>query len=245
MRWQDQGIILGTKRHGEKSFVVSLLTEQHGRYKGLFQGSQKSLFQTQPGNYVRASWQARLSEHLGRLQLEPIESPAAFILSKPLALIALSSACALSNFLLPEREPQPVLFQSFLDLLHAFKQESWLKAYILFELRLLEVTGIKIDLERCVVTGSKENLAYVSPRTGKAVVKAVGEPYEQKLLPLPSFLSVPSFQGITGTDEVLKAFNLTEYFFERYVLQIHGVKMPSSRMRLKEKIKTKVKEWIP
>src|SRR3546814_314852 len=191
MDWRDEGIVLSMRRHGEAAAIVTLLTREHGRHAGLVRGgaSRRRRGELQVGNLVTATWRARLEEHLGSLSVELAESWTARLLDRPGRLAALSAATALVDAGLPEREPHPVLFESLKELLLALDRDGWAAAYVRWEVALLAELGFGLDLSCCAATGRNDELAYVSPKTGRAVSLSAGEPYRDKLLPLPAFLT--------------------------------------------------------
>lgn len=233
MHWQDEGIIIASQRHGEKGAVLSLLTREHGRHKGYINVSSKVSASLQIGTLVQASWHARLSEHLGTWSLEPLFSPVAYILRDPLKLGALTSSCSLLESLLAEREPHPRLFDVLQALVAAFKEHQWIRRYCAFEQTLLREGGVYLRFDHCALTGRREDLAYVSPRTGRAVTVEAGEPYKKKLLPLPAFLAHEEEKPVSPED-FKQALELFDYFFDRYLLSVHHIPMPLPRERLKE-----------
>jgi DNA repair protein RecO (recombination protein O) len=97
-----------------------------------------------------------------------------------------------------------------------------------FELAILDDLGFGLDLTRCAATGSNEDLAWVSPRTGRAVGRQAGQPWADKLLVLPEFLS-PGARLAADRESMEQAFRLTGYFFERHVYEPRGITMPDSR----------------
>jgi DNA repair protein RecO (recombination protein O) len=226
MEWQDEGIILHTQSLGERKQIISLFTREHGRCAGVFHATQKSKGWLQCGSKVRARWGARLENHIGYWNLEPLRSNLAYVLDSPGPLAALLSSAALCQLALPERQLYPRLYEEFQHLLYNLSQPNWIRSYIFFELTLLQEMGYGLDLGRCAVTGTTSDLVAVSPRTGRAVCQEVAQPYEGRLLPLPSFLyeeSEPEDQ------EILDALHLSGYFLERHVL---GRTLPAARMRL-------------
>ena len=114
--WQADAIIISVRPHGEGNAVVSLLTADHGRHAGLVRGgaSKKMRGTVQPGNRVKASWRARLSEQLGQMQLELTQAVAARFLDSPMRLAGVASFCALLEGALPEREPNERLYACLL-----------------------------------------------------------------------------------------------------------------------------------
>ena len=231
MDWQDEGIVLGARRHGETSAVLSVLTREHGRHAGLLRGfgGKRLRGVVEPGNRLHVTWRARLAEHLGSWAVEPGPAVAALVLGDPLRLAALGSACAMVEACLPEREPHPGVFDAmalWLDLLA--EDGPWAAAYVKWEVGLLGDLGFGLDLTACAGTGTTEDLAYVSPKSGRAVSRAAGAPYKGRLLPLPAFLLTA---GAIGDDaEVTEGLTLTGYFLDRHILQGRG--LPAGRTRL-------------
>jgi len=191
MHWRDDGIVLSARPHGESAAIVHLLTREHGRHAGLVRGGQgrRARGVYQPGNLVAARWSGRLAEHLGSYTCELAQSHAARVLDEPGRLAALSAATAVCEGALPEREPHGACFEGLRVLLDALTGDHWAEVYVNWELALLADLGFGLDLARCAAGGDNDHLAYVSPKSGRAVSLAAGEPYRDKLLPLPAFLA--------------------------------------------------------
>jgi len=232
MDWSDEGIFLTAKPLGEANAIAELFTLGHGRHLGLVRGGRSRRMRPllQPGNLLRVTWRARLSEHLGGFNVELIEAHAARVLDDRLALAALGSLSGLAR-LLPERDPHPELYAATLDVLRAFGDfDLWPARLVRWELQLLQELGFGLDLSECAATGSEAELAYVSPRSGRAVSRDAGQPYCSKLLQLPAF--VLDNGAAVDQDEILAGFTLSGHFLERDVLAPHGLAMPQARERL-------------
>jgi DNA repair protein RecO (recombination protein O) len=216
MEWIDEAIVLSARPHGENAAVVTLLTAAHGRHAGLMSGGQGRNAQpvVQPGNRVKAVWRARLPEHLGHFALDLGMSHAAAWLDRPEILTIIASACAVTEASLPERQPMPGIYAGLATLLALRDADLWGPAYVKWEMGLLQALGYGLDLSRCAASGVEENLTYVSPRTGRAVSKEAGAPYQEKLFPLPSFLL--GF-GVWGAEDIAKGLELTGHFLSRNV----------------------------
>jgi len=233
MDWRDNGIVLGTRRHGENSAVAVLLTRGYGKHAGLVRGATSKRMRAllQPGTEVDAKWRARLEEHLGSYTLEPVHGHAAPLLTKPGPLAALSAACTLVDLGLGEREPHPDLYDDMLALFRALATPDWAAHYVAWEIALLAEFGFGLDLSRCAATGRNDQLAYVSPRTGRAVSLSAGEPYKDKLLPLPAFLTRA---GAASAADIAQGLKLTGHFLTRNVCAPHNRSLPDVRLRLAE-----------
>lgn len=234
LEWNDQAIVISARPHGEAAAVVQLLTSAHGRHAGLVHGGQgrKNRGVLQPGNRVNASWRARLADHLGVFTCELESSHAAHLMDAPDRLAALVAAAAICEGALPEREPHLACFDGFLALLEALNGDHWAEAYVGWEIGLLAELGFGLDLTACAAGGSNDRLAFVSPRTGRAVSLAAGEPYRDRLLVLPGFLIG---RGDGGRTEVALGLKLTGYFLDRFVFRPHDRTLPPPRQRLAER----------
>jgi len=236
MEWRDEAIVLALRPYGESAAIVTLLTAEHGRHAGLARGAGgrrgRALYQT--GNRVQAVWRARLGDQLGSLSCELIEAHGGRLIEDPVRLAALSSAAALVEAALPEREPHRFLYDRLLDLFRSFQSDergiSWPKDYVRWELDLLTELGFGLDLSRCAVTGATADLAYVSPRSGRAVSREAARPYQDRLLPLPEFLGGA---GPGQSEDVARGLAMTGYFLEQHVFTPPKA-LPAARSRLVE-----------
>lgn len=232
MEWRDEGILLSTRRHGETSAIIEVFTPEHGRHAGVVRGgtSRKIAPVLQPGAQLDVTWRARLEDHIGSFQVEPVRSRAAAALGDRLALAGLNAVTALLAFCLPEREPHKRLYlqsEQLLDLLDA--TEIWPLAYLRWEISLLEEMGYALELEACAVTGQTDDLAYVSPKSGRAVSRGAAGDWADRLLPLPDVLRGA---GAAGDDEIAQAFVTTGHFLSAHLAQDLGNKpLPEARAR--------------
>jgi len=240
MDWQDDGIVLSARRHGETSAVVTLLTRARGVHAGLVRGGfgKRGRALIEPGNRVTATWRGRLAEHLGAYQLECIHSTAAQLLDCPGRLAGMTAALSVCALALPEREPHLPLFDVMGTLLSALEAPDevdvgagWGSLYVKWELGLLQELGFRLDLDRCAATGGRENLIWVSPKSATAVSSEAGRPYARQLLALPEFLR-PGGTIADTVQEVLAGLHLTGFFLDRHVFAPHERTMPPARGRL-------------
>ena len=242
MEWQDEGIVLSSRRHGESAAIVTLLTRAHGRHAGLVRGGMgrrlRGIYQS--GNLLSAAWRARLEEHLGSFTCELVTNHAAVLLDEPARLAGLSSACALMETALPEREPHEDIFEDFLTLLSGLEGEGWAQAYVQWEISLLGDLGFGLDLSHCAATGVTQGLACVSPKTGRAVSAEAGKPYHDKLLTLPQFLTHSEAHpdsGAPSLGDMEQGLALTGFFLRRHVFAPHHRDEPPARIRFVDRLR--------
>ena len=239
MDWRDEGILLVVRPHGESSAIVETLTRDHGRHAGLVRGAKGAKLSPtlQPGTQLSLEWRARLDEHLGQFRVEPVHSRAA-IMSDRAALAGLSAIGALLVTLLPEREPNPQVYDLTLALADALAagQWDWPARYARWEVSLLGALGFGLELNRCGATGVTEDLVYVSPRTGRAVCRDTGGAWADKLLPLPGFLID---RGAPTIGAVREALRMTGWFLEhRACPALDRKSLPEARARLLQRLES-------
>lgn len=237
MDWRDEGFVVSVRPHGESSAVLTVLTRDHGRHAGLVRGATSRRLRgvLQPGNRIAVEWRARLEEHLGNYNVEPLDGSAALLMLDAGKLAALSSACALIEASLPEREPHPGLCQSFGDLITGLSGETWPEAYVRWELAMLAEVGFGLDLASCAATGVVDDLLYVSPKSGRAVSRDAGSPYKDRLLPLPAFLRGEDIH-VADTADILDGLRTTGHFLASFIEEFTGKPLPDPRRRLIERI---------
>ena len=235
MEWRDQGILLSSRRHGETSAIIEVFTPSQGRHAGVVRGgtSRKIAPILQPGAQLDLTWRARLEDHIGSFTVEPVRSRAAVAMGDRLALAGLNAVTALVSFSLPEREVHLPLYQRTEALLDLLGQgEVWPLAYLRWEVSLLEELGYGLDLSACAVTGAVEGLAYVSPKSGRAVSAAGAGEWVERLLPLPDVLRGV---GAAPDEEIAEAFRTTGYFLsEHLAADLGGKPLPQARARFVE-----------
>jgi len=232
MEWRDEGLVIGVRRHGENSAIVEAMTKSHGRHFGLVRGgrSKRLAAALQPGNSLVLVWRARLDEHLGAFVVEPLTSRAGRLMESAMALAGINYLGALAR-LLPERDPHEAVYEALTLIVDQLDDAAIAPALVaLFEAQVLAECGFRLDLSRCAATGASEGLAYVSPRSGRAVSLTAGAPWRDRLLPLPAFLREGARPEAPPTaEEVADGFRLTGFFLLRDVFAARGEPLPDSR----------------
>jgi len=223
VEWSGSGIVLSTRPHGERDVVLEVLTEAQGRHLGLVRGgrSNRKRPELQPGNELALTWRARLTGHLGIFTTDPVRLRAGGLMASALGLQGVQHLAALVRRL-PERDPAPGLYTAMNIVLdHVTSAESAGPLIIRFELEILRELGIGLDLSQCAATGSIDDLAYVSPKSARAVSRDAGRPYHDKLLPLPPFLVEGQRQP--GSEipfqDLLDGFKMTGFFLQRHLAE--------------------------
>lgn len=236
MDWRDEGILLAVRKHGETAAIIDLFTPGHGRHAGVVRGgaSRKVAPILQPGAQLDATWRARLDAHLGAFTVDLVRSRAAQAMGTSRALSGLNAVTALLLFSLPEREPHPRLYKQSEQLLDLLGQDTlWPLAYLRWELALLEELGFGLDLSKCAVTGARDGLVYVSPKTGRAVSEAGAGTWADRLLPLPPCLLGT---GPAEDSDIRDALRTTGFFLETGMAASLGKPLPPARARFVDQL---------
>ncbi len=232
MEWQGDGLILNTRKHGENSAIVNVLTREKGRHMGLVRGGRSRTMRPvlQAGNLVHVVWRARLEDHLGAFSVDPHRMIVAGIIDDVHRLAGLTTITTLAG-LLPEREPHPGIYDASLLLIEHLQDDAiWPAVLVKWEMGLLEELGFGLDLAKCAVSGETERLTHVSPRTGRAVCAREAEPWKDKLLALPPFVTGSSASASNA--EIVQGLKLTGHFLARHIFEPRGVSAPEQRQRI-------------
>lgn len=238
MDFEDEAYVLAARPFGESGAIVEFLTESRGRWVAHVAGgaSRRLRGVLQPGGQGLVRYRARTSEQLGTATFEPQGEGPASLFDEALALTGLASAAAVASGALPEREAHPGAYHALTALLAAFAvPEVWPAVYVRFEAGLLDELGFGLDLSRCAATGAVDDLAYVSPKTGRAVSREAGAPYHDRLFGLPPFL-LSAQSGLTSGD-VEAGLAITGFFLERFVFGPLNRPLPPARAWLLDKLR--------
>ena len=236
MIWQGEGLIVNIQKYSEHNLIISLFTQERGILKAMVRGGQsakrKAVFQL--GNLISGTWKTRLESQLGSFSAEnSICNYNAKFINQKSKILALKAIIELIYIATREGEAYERLYNITLSFLNNLTTKAFiLNNYITYELSFLAEIGYGLNLSECAVTGKKENLYYISPKTGMAVTKEIGQKYHDKLIILPNFIKNKG-ENITNIKE---AFNLTGFFIEKHLLIANYLKMPFSRTQLEQSL---------
>ena len=236
MEWEAPAVVLAARPYSEGDALVTVLTGSHGTHRGLARGgsSRAQASTWQPGNVVQARWVARLPDQLGSITAELVHPGAALAMDDALSLAILSSACAVAEGALPEREPHPQVFAGLVQLIAGLaRSPDALTELVRWEGALLAELGYGLDLSACVVSGVVSGLAWVSPKTGRAVSDAAAGEWRDRLLRLPGFLVGGNTAGAADWRDGLK---LTGHFLARDAFGQQHRPLPAARHMLYDRV---------
>ena len=235
MKWEDEGVLLSSRNHGEHNAIIEVLTAYHGRHVGLvkYAYGSKNVNLLEPGMQLNLVWTARLNEHLGIFLIDKVKSRTFSLIQNKKRLLGFNSLISLLILSLPEREPFQRVYEATINLLDSICDDPiWLASYVHWELLILSELGFGLDLSACAVTGQNMDLIYVSPKTGRAVSADAGKEWKKKLLPLPKFLTSEGDMKETDLGRISCGMRLTGFFLEKWLLRaIEKVSLPEARNR--------------
>ena len=207
MNWTDNAIVLSVYSAGEAGNVTVVFSEYHGKWSG-FSNIRKNR-KVAIGDICYTDWNSRLEDSLGNFKFESVYSPYQYNFSINSHLLVIQSTCQLLNILLADRDEHVALYNSTENLL---KQIS-LKNYALWELSFLKYIGYGLDFTRCAVTGQKDELYYISPKTGHCVVKEAGAQYKNSLFVIPTFWNNCEIECTKS--EIKESLKITGHFISK------------------------------
>ena len=237
MKFVDEGYIIRCRRHGENSLILTVLCKENGKVCGYVRSglSKKNLAVFQLGNKVRIDAWSRVDDNMLSLKIELITPDAVNFLNNADKLRVLSCFCALCNQCLPELQPLDRFYYFAESFINLIGEDNWVTHYCFFEFYLLEFLGVGLDLSECSATGTTENLAFVSPKTGRAVCREAGEPYRSRLFLYPYFIVEQNYHPEAA--ETADLLRMTEFFLNKNFFVIHNLKFPDCRANLAEIVK--------
>lgn len=236
MEWSAPVIVLETRPFGEGDLLATVFGAEQGVWRGLARGGagRRGAALWQRGNLLSVRWTARLSDQLGGLSGEMVHPAAALAMQDGFQLAILNAAAAVTEGALPERESAPRAFIGLLDLIGRLPEGASLLADLVrWENGLLAALGYGLDLSRCALRGTAADLAFVSPRSGRAVSRLAAGPWEGRLLPLPAFLLGEAASGPADWRDGLR---LTGHFLARAVFGLRHKPLPPARLLLYDRV---------
>jgi DNA repair protein RecO (recombination protein O) len=236
---RSAAIICSVRGHGEHGAIVRALTPDHGLMAGYVRGGRSRRLRPvlMAGNMIEAEYRARTDDQLPSLTAELTRSRAG-LLAEPLPAAAIDWLCALTATALPEAQPFHRLYDALIGVLaaieHAPAASGWASAAVRYELLMLSELGFGLDLSVCTVTGTRDDLAFVSPKSGAAVSRGAGQAHAARLLVLPAFLN--EGRQDSGWQAILDGLRLTGFFLARDVLNDRRAGALAARDRLIDRI---------
>ena len=162
MHWTDEGYLLSKSNFNENSILIEVFTLDHGKYTGIVYGGssrkQKRNFQT--GNKILLNWKSKNENKTGYFNVELLQPIAPFFFDDKKKSICILSATSILRILLPERETNKKIYNSFEQMLNNLKLNNWINLYIDWELSLIKELGFEDDVKINNKTDIKTSLSF-------------------------------------------------------------------------------------
>ena len=143
MYWKDEGYLLSKNNFGENSIIIEAFTLEHGKYIGIVYGGssrkQKRAFQV--GNKILLNWKSKNENRTGYFNVELLKPIAPLFFEDKKRTVCILSATSILKILLPERETNKNIYNSFENMLNDLKFDNWINLYINWELSLIKELG--------------------------------------------------------------------------------------------------------
>ena len=234
--WDDEGLILSSINYSETSIILKVFTRNYGVQKGFVRGakSKKKSNIYEAGNLVSISFKSRTEDMLGIFLVDLMKPSPLLYLNDLKRFSCIISVINLLEFSLLESEPETELYFYSKNLINKIfsYEEGWIEEYIRWEVFLLKKIGFGLELSKCILSNKKTNLSYVSPKSGCAVNKEAGKPWEKKLLELPKFLIS---DNKANRSDLRKGFKITTYFLTKFANSIDKI-LPFTRSNFMDNI---------
>ena len=149
MQWSDEGYLLSKNNFDENSIIIEAFTLNHGKCSGLVYGGasrkQKKIFQI--GNKIFLNWKSRGENKSGYYTVELIKPITPSFFDDKKRSICILSITSILKILLPERQINQKIYDSFEDMLNNLNNENWIELYIEWELSLIKNLGYEFDFK--------------------------------------------------------------------------------------------------
>ena len=148
MYWSDEGYLLSKKNFDENSIIIETFTLKHGKCTGIVYGGssrkQKKIFQI--GNKMLINFKSKSINRPGYFNVELIQPVSPIFFDDKKRSICILAASSILKTLLPERQVNKKIFQSFDNFINHLHDKDWIKLYILWELSLIKELGFEVTI---------------------------------------------------------------------------------------------------
>jgi len=148
MQWSDEGYLLSKNNYDENSIIIETFTLNHGKHSGLVYGGasrkQKKIFQV--GNKIFLNWKSKGESKTGYFTVELIKPVSASFFDDKKRSTCILALTSILKILLPEREINTKIYNSYELMIKNLKLKNWIELYIQWELALIKDLGYEINI---------------------------------------------------------------------------------------------------
>ena len=219
MQWDDIGYLISKNRYNENSIIAEFYTENHGKSSGIIFGATSNKIKNylQIGNKLYLNYNYKNEGKLGYYKVEIFKAYVPYYFDYKEKLLCIVSAINLVKLLTVESQSNVNVFNLIGDLYSIINIDDWVKEYIFWELKLLEIVGFNLQLNKIakseVVNNEKKYF--------------VGSDSEKKYI--PNFL-IDRDEKKLDKKTLSIALKLVGDFLEKNVLKPNNISYPNSRL---------------
>ena len=149
MYWKDVGYLLSKNNFDENSIIIETFTSEHGKYTGIVYGgsSKKQKRNFQVGNKILLDWKSKNENRSGYFKVELIKPISPFFFDDKKRSVCILSATSILKILLPERQTNKKVYNSFENMLSDLRSQNWIRLYINWELSLIKELGYETNIK--------------------------------------------------------------------------------------------------
>tara|TARA_Y100000590_G_scaffold443320_1_gene572596 strand:- start:2076 stop:2756 length:681 start_codon:yes stop_codon:yes gene_type:complete len=219
MQWDDIGFLISKNRYSENSVIAEFFTKNHGKCSGIIFGgtSKKIKNYLQIGNNLHLNYSYKTENRLGYFKLEILKAYTPLFFENNKKLSCIVSAMSLIKILTVESQENVKIYNLIDHLFLILNSDDWVKEYIFWELKLLDLVGYNLELEKIVQIENTNNQK-------KYFVKSNSE---KKYV--PNFLIDPLEKNLDNYN-LSKGLKLVGDFLEKNVLKPNNINYPISRL---------------
>ena len=148
MNWEEECYLLSKKKFRENANIINVLSRSKGKISGVVYGgnSRKIRNYLQLSNKLYVIYNSKNENRMGYFKTELIKPISPLYFNDKERTSALISICSLLNILLPESQPNKIIYKSFEKLVDSINLENWIFLYIFFEVNLIKDLGYDTNL---------------------------------------------------------------------------------------------------
>ena len=162
MNWDDNGYLISKNKYNENSIIAEVYTFNHGKCSGMVYGGtsrkQKRFFQI--GNKLLLNFKSKSENKLGYFNIELLKAISPSFFDNKRKTVCLLAACTILKILLPERQINKKIYNSFNKMIDFFNFNDWINFYIFWELSLIKELGFETNLKTNYNDNTKKALMF-------------------------------------------------------------------------------------
>ena len=219
MYWDDTGYLLSKNRYNENSIIAEFYTENHGKCPGIIFGatSKKIKNYLQIGNQLFLNYNYKSETKIGYFKVEISKVYTPYYFKYKEKLLCIVSAMNLVKLLTVDLQSNFNVYNLLNNFYPIFNHEDWVKKYIFWELKLLEIVGYNLQLNKITQSEivNNEKKYFVSSNSEKKYI--------------PNFL-IDHDEKNLDKKNLSRGLKLVGDFLEKNVLKPNNINCPIARL---------------